>query len=187
MNHSTRILRHCTAVLALHFCTLGCAISAEEPLSSRGGHDGIEAVAPAAIPFQNMSTAPEGKNDLTVSTADDPLEGEARIGAQALTQAECDAQHIECFRTCWIAKPPWPLKKGDAGHYKYCTSKCLAEYVACPTKAGLLRTFDSLKTATAWLAQHPEIVAGTVVMVAGTAFVVSTGGAGALILLPLAA
>jgi RHS repeat-associated protein len=44
---------------------------------------------------------------------------------------DCDQEHIECFRQCWNQNPPWPIKRGDKGHYKYCSSKCLAEYMAC--------------------------------------------------------
>ena len=165
MNRSTRATRHHAAILALPFLAVGCANSVEESTSSRRTNGDAEVGVPAP--------------------ADYLLESEPGVSEQALTQAECDKQHIECFRACWRAKPPWPLKKGDAGHYKYCTSKCLAEYMACLAKAGLLKTFDSLKSATEWLRQHPEVVVGTVVVVAGAAFVVSTGGAGALILLPL--
>jgi hypothetical protein len=122
-------------------------------------------------------------------TAEDgvPLpEDPAASGMLALTQADCDRQHIQCFRRCWSSKPPWPLNKGDAGHYKYCQSKCLAKYMACLGKAGLLRTFASLEQAKTWLKQHPVLV-GTIVVVAGVAYIVSTGGGGALILLPAAA
>lgn len=167
MNRSTRSTQHYAVILALPFLAVGCANSAEESLSGRWSNGDIEVVISAP--------------------ADYLLESEAGVSAQALTQAACDEQHIECFRACWTTKPPWPLKRGDAGHYKYCTSKCLAEYMACLAKAGLLKTFDSLKSAAQWLAQHPEVVVGTVVVVAGTAFIISTGGAGALILLPLGA
>jgi len=188
MNHSTRATRRCAAILALPFLAIGCTIPAEERLPGRSINNGIEAVAPAAaIPFPDSPAALATTNDLSANTAKYPLESEPGVSAQALTQAECDEQHVECFRSCWEARPPWPLKRGDAGHYKYCTSKCLAEYMACLTKAGLLRTFDSLKNAKDWLAQHPEVLVGTVVVVAGTAFIISTGGAGALILLPLGA
>jgi hypothetical protein len=48
--------------------------------------------------------------------------------------------------------------------------------------------FPDMKTARDWVERHkPEVVVGSIVLVAGVAFVVSTGGAGALVLLPLAA
>ncbi len=168
MSHSVRATRCRAVFLVLPFLAVGCATSVADPLPDR-------------------SVALESTRDPTANRADYSLEGEPGVSAQAATQAECDEPQIQCFRACWKAKPPWPLTRGDAGHYKYCQSKCLAEYMACLAAAGLLKTFESLKNATDWLAQHPEIVVGTVVVVAGAAFIVSTGGGGALILLPLAA
>lgn len=47
--------------------------------------------------------------------------------------------------------------------------------------------FSEMDGALSWLREHKsEIAIGTVVVVAGVAFVVATGGAGALILAPLA-
>lgn len=141
MNHSTRATRCFAVILALASIAIGCAISSDESMSGCRTNGGIEAVAPAAaVPLPDRSVALESTDDPTVNTADYLLESEAGASTQALTQAECDEQHTECFRACWKAKPPWPLKRGDAGHYKYCTSKCLAEYMACLAKAGLLKT-----------------------------------------------
>ena len=44
---------------------------------------------------------------------------------------DCDQEHIECFRRCWSQCPPWPIERGKRGHYLYCQSKCLAEYMEC--------------------------------------------------------
>jgi hypothetical protein len=47
--------------------------------------------------------------------------------------------------------------------------------------------FSSLDKARAWSRAHKaEIALGTVMIVAGTAFILATGGTGALILAPLA-
>jgi hypothetical protein len=116
----------------------------------------------------------------------DAREGLSGSSTLAVTEADCDQKHIECFRRCWSATPPWPITKGKAGHYKYCQSKCLTEYLACLAAAGLVRAFAGLAQARFWLAQNQHIAVGTLVLVAGVAYVVSTGGAGALILLPAA-
>ena len=44
---------------------------------------------------------------------------------------DCDQEQIECFQRCWNQNPPWPIERGNAGHYKYCQTKCLAEYMEC--------------------------------------------------------
>ena len=44
---------------------------------------------------------------------------------------DCDQEQIDCFRSCWNDCPPWPIKKGNAGHYRYCQTKCLVEYMEC--------------------------------------------------------
>lgn len=47
--------------------------------------------------------------------------------------------------------------------------------------------FSSIDRALDWLKEHEtEVAVGTVVVVAGVAFIVATGGAGALVLAPLA-
>ncbi len=102
---------------------------------------------------------------------------------------DCDAEHIACFERCWNRAPPYPRQQGDKGHHNYCTEKCRKEYTRCLEEVGARPlAFPSMKTALDWLKEHKtEVLVGSVVIVAGAAFVVSTGGAGALVLVPLAA
>ena len=104
---------------------------------------------------------------------------------------DCDAEQIVCFRKCWKAEPPWPIEKGDKGHDKYCTRKCREEYMECVKELDARPhplAFPDMKAARDWLANHKtEVLVGTIVVVAGATFVVATGGAGALVLVPLAA
>ena len=44
---------------------------------------------------------------------------------------DCAEEHIGCFRRCWNSWPPWPIQRRNKGHYLYCQSKCLAEYMEC--------------------------------------------------------
>jgi len=44
---------------------------------------------------------------------------------------DCDEEHIQCFRSCWGKCPPWPIRRGSGGHYRYCQSMCLVEYMEC--------------------------------------------------------
>jgi hypothetical protein len=103
---------------------------------------------------------------------------------------DCDAEHNECFSDCWNAPPPYshiPPQQGQ--HYQHCTSMCLKKYMECCKQQELRpRAFADMKSALSWLKEHKtEVLVGSVVVVAGAAFIVSTGGAGGLVLLPLAA
>lgn len=44
---------------------------------------------------------------------------------------DCDKEQIQCFRKCWRRKPPYPMENHKGSHYRYCQSKCLAQYMAC--------------------------------------------------------
>jgi RHS repeat-associated protein len=46
-------------------------------------------------------------------------------------ERDCATELIVCHRRCWNSTPPWPAKKHKRGHYAYCETKCLAEYMAC--------------------------------------------------------
>jgi hypothetical protein len=172
------------ALLCLSVVAGGCSALVEP--QDRDPGQSIERVAPAAE--SSLPEVSEGSEcevfDRSAEAATHAPEGPTGSSALALTEADCDSQHVECFQRCWSAKPPWPITKGKAGHYKYCQSKCLTEYMACLAAAGLVRTFASLGQARFWLAQNPHLAVGTLVLIAGAVYVVSTGGAGALILLP---
>jgi len=115
-------------------------------------------------------------------------EGAGQRVAQPMIQMarDCDQEQIACFRRCWRRKPPWPIDKGSRGHYAYCSASCLAQYMECIGENAAERAFDSMSEAMEWLGEHPEVVVGALVVVAGVTFVVATGGSGALILVPAA-
>ena len=105
-------------------------------------------------------------------------------------EAACNALQIQCFRKCYNSAPPkgrgW--KKGDGDHYKYCQSMCLAQFMECRRKMGIVtRVFDALDKAWTWIKDHKAEIIGTVIVVGGVAYIVSTGGSGALVLIPLGA
>jgi hypothetical protein len=109
---------------------------------------------------------------------------------------DCDAEHVECFDRCWNSIPPIrSIQRGSGKHHEYCTEECRREYMDCikemeqSAKRSEDRAlqFSSIHGALDWLREHKtEVALGTVVFVAGVAFIVSTGGSGALILAPLA-
>ncbi|GMU09558.1 hypothetical protein [Corallococcus caeni] len=109
---------------------------------------------------------------------------------------DCDAEHVACFERCWNSAPPLTsIKWGSGKHHEYCTEECRARYMDCiedleraAGKGGASELrFSDLEGALDWLRSHrSELAMGTVVIIAGVAFVVATGGSGALILAPLA-
>jgi hypothetical protein len=109
---------------------------------------------------------------------------------------DCDDEHIQCFDRCWNRSPPISsIKKGSGPHNEYCTKICREQYMECIEEQEQLERekknkklqFSSIDSALDWLGNHKaEIAIGTVVVVAGVAFIVATGGSGALILAPLA-
>lgn len=102
---------------------------------------------------------------------------------------DCDAEQIECFNKCWNRKPPYPYQRGKADHYQYCNTKCLKEYMRCLKSQGASALqFPAMQDAQDWLKRHQEdILAGTVVVVAGAAMVIVVAETGGLALVPLLA
>lgn len=103
----------------------------------------------------------------------------------------CEAEERECYNECWNTEPlPYPHTKRDGWFREYCTKKCRELYTECEKanekKAKELK-FSRVDEAIEWIRRHKaEVALGTVVVIAGVAFVIATGGSGALILAPLA-
>lgn len=103
----------------------------------------------------------------------------------------CEAEERECFNECWNIKPlPYPHTKRDGWFREYCTKKCRELYMECEKsneKQARELKFSRVDEALDWIRSHKaEVALGTVVIIAGVAFVITTGGSGALILAPLA-
>lgn len=111
---------------------------------------------------------------------------------------DCDDELNRCFKKCWeSSRQPYPHMTHDEWYYEYCTRECRKEYMECVkelekeeaerAKKKRPLEFTSIEAARAWIRSHKsQISLGTVVVVAGAAFVLATGGSGALILAPLA-
>ena len=104
---------------------------------------------------------------------------------------DCDAEHVKCYDECWNADPlPYPHTKRDGAFREHCTRLCREQYMECikenEKKARELK-FSRVDEAVEWIRNHKaEVALGTVVIISGVAFVITTGGSGALILAPLA-
>jgi hypothetical protein len=107
----------------------------------------------------------------------------------------CQQELEKCMNSCWEKKQwPYPHNKEQAGwYYKRCTADCNREFVECEEdheEAARQREkkleFSRMNEALEWLRAHKaEVALGTIVIVAGVAFVVTTGGSGLLLLAPL--
>jgi hypothetical protein len=106
---------------------------------------------------------------------------------------DCDEEFKQCMKRCWDKRYPWPHNKPQAGWYhERCEQDCNKTYNDCEDEKEEVEKrkklkFSRMDEAIAWLRSHKaEAALGTVVIVAGVAFVLTTGGSGALILAPLA-
>ena len=108
----------------------------------------------------------------------------------------CQKELEKCMHVCWEKHQwPYPHNRQQSGwYYKRCTTDCNQAFKVCEEEheqsesaRGKKIEFSRMKEALAWLRAHKtEVALGTVVVVAGVAFVLTTGGSGALILAPLA-
>lgn len=62
---------------------------------------------------------------------------------------------------------------------------CDAEFAACETQAAAAALADAINAGMQWLAEHPEVVIGTILLIGGILLIVTTGPGGALILVAL--
>lgn len=111
----------------------------------------------------------------------------------------CDDELNRCFNQCWEStKQPYPHVEHNEWYYEHCTRECRKQYTKCvdemeKEEAEQLKRrppleFSNFDKARDWLRAHKsEVALGAVVVIAGTAFILATGGSGALILVPLAA
>ncbi|MFE8597651.1 hypothetical protein [Archangium violaceum] len=109
---------------------------------------------------------------------------------------DCQKEHEECVKRCWNKKNwPYPHNIKQSGWYlERCEHDCRVEFNECEKEqeeAARERArkleFSRMNEAVEWIRAHKtEVALGTIVTVAGVAFVLTTGGSGALILAPLA-
>ena len=115
------------------------------------------------------------------------------LGTGGAGDRDCQAEHEECFRKCWRkSHPPYPHKH-DEWYYKRCTADCGKAFNECvdeqeeEAREAKKREFRSVDQAIEWIRNNKaEVALGTIIVVAGVTFILTTGGSGALILAPLA-
>ena len=135
-------------------------------------------------PERRIYVIAERENGTTVE------DGPGTGGAGA--DAYCAELQLKCHKQCMRRKPQYPgVRKGSREHDEHCTTECLKEFMTCLKRMEELERqelrFENVDGELSWLRDHKtEVVIGTVVVVAGVAFIVATGGSGALLLVPLA-
>lgn len=119
--------------------------------------------------------------------ADGPLASQMQRTSAADLEQQCADQKSACMTRCLNnPKPPYPaLKKGDRAHFALCHKRCFKAFMDCIRKAGLLQEFSVLDAAMAWVKSHGKEIVGTIVVIGGIAYIVSTSGSGALVLVVL--
>lgn len=103
---------------------------------------------------------------------------------------DCDQEHIACYQNCMKSRLPSNLshlRREDGSKGRFCTSKCLGEYMDCLKLQGASpQEFHATEGAVEWLKQNrKQLAVGAIVVIAGVAFVTLSAGAGALVLAPL--
>jgi hypothetical protein len=132
--------------------------------------------------------APRPENQIYVISQDTSGVG-AALGTGGGSVRDCQEEHEACFRECWRkSRLPYPHKH-DEWYYKRCTTDCRKAYNECVDEEearGEKLEFSRVDQAIEWIRNHKaEVALGTVVIIAGVAFVITTGGSGALVLAPL--
>lgn len=103
---------------------------------------------------------------------------------------DCDQEQIACVRDCMKRRRPSHeshINRNNGNKYGFCQTKCLMEYQQCleVEKARSLQ-FSTGNDAVEWLKRNrKDLLAGTIVVIAGVAFVSLSAGPGFFILAPI--
>jgi hypothetical protein len=117
------------------------------------------------------------------------------LGSGGAGGHDCNEEFKQCMKRCWDKRYPWPHNKPQSGWYhERCEQDCNREFNECEDEKQKEEAerqerlkFSRMDEAIDWIRSHKaEVAIGTVVIVAGVAFVLATGGSGALVLTPLA-
>ncbi|HYO73959.1 MAG TPA: hypothetical protein VEU33_48610 [Archangium sp.] len=103
---------------------------------------------------------------------------------------DCDQENIDCYRSCMKRRFPSNLshvRREDGAKGRYCSTKCLIELQNClKSQNSRALLFPVVNEAVEWLKRNrKELLVGTIVIIAGVAFVTISAGAGAVVLAPV--
>jgi len=197
--HHPMIIGFVCAAFTLTACSAPVASTGRIIATTRNSSEPIVTTAQRAeVPFEVVATPAEpdceserADADPSADSYDHALYTPAEETASyqlATTENECNNLQINCFRKCWRSALPAHLKhipKHGGQHHEYCTATCRKAFMDCMKSAGLLVEFSALAIALKWLKKDGAAILGMIVVVGGIAYVVSTAGSGALVLVVL--
>jgi hypothetical protein len=112
-----------------------------------------------------------------------------RIVLAAAWRRDCHAEYVECVEGCLDAPLPRHLRhvpRRSSRHESICNDECLPAYLDCSRLQEILtQEFTAIDVAVDWVKRNRRaLLLGSIVVIAGTAFVVVSAGAGLLVLAP---
>jgi hypothetical protein len=131
--------------------------------------------------------------ELDLTRYDPPFSAHERAGSVVLASrrpVDCDQEQIDCFRACMKRRFPTAqnhIRRGDGSKRDFCSEDCLKKYMQClKLQESQALQFTALDAAIEWLKRNREkLLVGTIVVIAGVAFVTLSAGAGAVVLAPV--
>jgi hypothetical protein len=121
-------------------------------------------------------------------------EAYGRIVLVAGPQRDCHEEFVQCVKKC-VARPLPPgfghittNGRGMGGKEEWCRSQCWQPYRDCEELQGRRpQEFSAVDEAIDWLKHnHQELLVGSMVVIAGVAFVTVSAGTGLVVLVPVA-
>jgi len=200
-------------LMASSLCLLLVSCSATRPMIAAQGPTGPHDLARYALIIQEM---PDGRVthdwkpikdfELTkfqyTQNAMNSYRGIVRASSTGLEEY-CEGRRVQCEQDCLASSRPIKVghltyqdvktKPWREAKWRWCPEKCREQADMCRRRMGswaeeYVAEFNAIEPAVDWLKTHrEEILVGTVIVIAGVAFVaaVAASGGGALILVPL--
>lgn len=200
-------------LLAASLSLLLVSCSATRPMTAAQGPSGPQDLHKYALLIQELPDGqvthdwkPLSEFDLAkfqnTLSAVSSRRGIVRVSSEEL-EAYCEGRRLQCQQDCIASRRPvrvghhiyddvkirpWREVKG-----RWCESNCLEEAIQCAKNTGswaeeYAAKFDAIEPAVGWIKTHrEEILTGTVIIIAGVAFVaaIAASSGGALLLMPL--
>lgn len=107
-------------------------------------------------------------------------------------QRDCDAENRQCIKMCMSRPLPRGFghiksgRRGEGGKEKWCREQCQQAYDDCrEVERRQPQEFSAVDETVDWLKRHHQgLLVGSIVVIAGVAFVTVSAGAGLVVLAP---